>query len=126
MRFLDGIENFLMMINDNWTTIIVIIGLALAVANKIMVFMSHSKEERMNIIKKQIQDELLKMVSDAEADYDEWNKAGEIKRSQVMNKIYNQYPILSKIADQEDLTRWIDEEIDNALPKLKDTIKKER
>ena len=124
MRILDGIENFLRFINDNWTSILVIIGLIFAVVNKIFAFMSKSKEERVAIIKAQIKEEILKMVSDAEDDYAEWNKAGSVKRSQVISKIYNQYPILSKIADQEELIAWVDTQIDVALPKLEEAIKK--
>lgn len=35
MNILNGIKNFLSLINDNWTTILVIIGLALALWKKI-------------------------------------------------------------------------------------------
>ena len=62
------------------------------------------------------------MISDAECDYDEWNKAGEIKRSQVIKKIYEMYPILSKVVNQEELTKWIDAEIDDSLETLNDIV----
>ena len=41
MDILNGIKNFLSFINDNWTTILVIIGLALALWKK---FESYSQE----------------------------------------------------------------------------------
>ena len=34
MNILDGIKNFLNLINDNWTSIIVIIGLCVVIKNK--------------------------------------------------------------------------------------------
>jgi hypothetical protein len=35
-----------------------------------------------------------------------------------------EYPILSKVTDQEHLITWIDEQIDNALHELRSVIKK--
>ena len=34
-----------------------------------------------------------------------------------------EYPILSKFADQDELVKWIDSEIDNALKELRKVIK---
>ena len=66
---------------------------------------------------------MLKMISDAEANYADWNKAGEIKRSQVIKEIYERYPILSKAINQEEMIAWIDNEIDNSLKTLREIIK---
>ena len=47
MNILIGIQNFLQIINDNWTTIIVIIGLIVAIVKKAkdyLEFMSFSRE----------------------------------------------------------------------------------
>ena len=84
---LNGIKNFLQIINDNWTLITVIIGLAIGVYQKIKAYAQKSDAEKIAIAKKQIRETMLKMVSDAECDYDEWNKSGKIKRSQVIKKI---------------------------------------
>ena len=37
MNILDGIKNFLNLINDNWTSIIVIIGLCVVIKNKTII-----------------------------------------------------------------------------------------
>ena len=124
MHILDGIRNFLQIINDNWTTIIIIIALILSIAKKVKDFFEKSNDEKFAIAKKQIQETILKYITDAELDYDEWTKAGGIKRSQVMKEIFEKYPILSKITDQEELIIWIDEVIDNALETLRDIIAK--
>lgn len=119
---LNGIKNFLQIINDNWVTICVIISLAISAFQKIKGFIQKSDAEKIAIAKKQIRETMLKMVSDAEADYDEWNKSGKIKRSQVIKKIYEMYPVLAKAVDQEGLTAWIDAEIDASLGTLNTLI----
>lgn len=122
MNLLNGIENFLKLINDNWTTICVIIGLAVGVYQKVKVMMAKSDEEKIAIARQQISEIILHMVGKAEADYAEWNKAGSIKRSEVIAKIYAQYPILGKVVDQEALIHSLDEEIDMALKNLRNIM----
>ena len=119
---LNGIKNFLQIINDNWVTICVIISLTISAFQKIKGFIQKSDAEKIAIAKKQIRETMLKMVSDAECDYDEWNKSGKIKRSQVIKKIYEMYPILAKAVNQDELTAWIDAEIDASLGTLNTLI----
>ena len=123
MDILNGIKNFLSFINDNWTTILVIIGLALALWKKIESYSKLSTNKKIEIAKKQISENILKLITQAEKDYAEWEKAGSIKRSEVISEIYKEYPILAKVVNQEELVKWIDEQIDNALPTLRDIIK---
>lgn len=123
MDILNGIKNFLSLINDNWTTILVIIGLALALWKKIESYSKLSTDKKIEIAKKQISENILKLITQAEKDYAEWEKAGSIKRSEVISEIYKEYPILAKVVNQDELIKWIDEQIDNALPTLRDIIK---
>ena len=123
MDILNGIKNFLSLINDNWTTILVIVGLALALWKKIESYSKLSTDKKIEIAKKQISENILKMITQAEKDYAEWEKAGSIKRSEVISEIYKEYPMLAKVVNQEELVKWIDEQIDNALPTLRDIIK---
>lgn len=123
MDILNGIKNFLSLINDNWTTILVIVGLALALWKKIESYSKLSTDKKIEIVKKQISENILKLITQAEKDYAAWEKAGSIKRSEVISKIYKEYPILAKVVNQEELVKWIDEQIDNALPTLRDIIK---
>lgn len=122
---LDGIKNFIQFINDNWTAILVIISVVIAIVQKARSYFAKSKDERINIAKAQIQEIVLKLVSDAETDYKDWNKAGSIKRVQVIQKIFADYPILSKVANQEELIKWIDDNIDEALKKLHKVVTQE-
>lgn len=123
MNFLTGLQNFLNIINDNWTTILVCAGLIVGIVKKTQDYLSKSDDEKIEIAKAQIKQVILKKISDAEVDYEEWNKAGSIKRSQVIAEIYKEYPILSKVVDQTALTKYIDDAIDDALVELRDVIK---
>lgn len=122
MNILNGVQNFLSLVNDNWTTIMVVIGLAIAVGKKVKDFVSKSDDEKIEIAKVQIKETILKMVTEAEIDYEEWNKAGSIKRSQVIAQIYAEYPILSKVVDQTALIEWIDTTIDASLETLREIV----
>lgn len=126
MNFLNGLQNFLQLINDNWTTIIVIIGLALAIFKKAKSYFSKSDDEKIAIAKKQITETMLKMITDAEVDYEDWNKAGSIKRSQVIKEIFKEYPVLSKVTNQEEIIQFIDDAIDNSLKELRKTIEENK
>lgn len=119
---LDGIKNFLQFVNDNWTTIIIIISLCIALYQKIKNYVSKSNDEKIAVAKKQVQEVILKLISDAEVDYNEWVKAGSIKRAQVIKKIFEDYPVLAKVTDQTALIEWIDETIDNALKTLREIV----
>lgn len=126
MNFLNGLQNFLQLINDNWTTIIVIIGLALAIFKKAKSYFSKSDDEKIAIAKKQITETMLKMITDAEVNYEDWNKAGSIKRSQVIKEIFKEYPVLSKVTNQEEIIQFIDNAIDNSLKELRKTIEENK
>lgn len=119
---LDGIKNFLQFVNDNWTTIIIIISLCIALYQKIKNYVSKSNDEKIAVAKKQVQEVILKLISDAEFDYYEFVKAGSIKRAQVIKKIFEDYPVLAKVTDQTALIEWIDETIDNALKTLREIV----
>lgn len=120
---MEGLQKFLQILNDNWTSILVFAGLIVGIVKKTQDYMSKSQEEKIELAKKQIQTTILKMISDAEVDWQEWSKAGSIKRSQVIKQIYDEYPILTKVVDQDALIKYIDEQIDGALDTLREIVK---
>ncbi len=122
MIVLNGIKNFLTLINDNWTTIVVLLGLAITITQKAMDYFSKSNDEQIAVAKKHIQETMLKIIGDAEKDYEEWNQAGSLKRAQVIKQIFDENPILSKVVDQDDLIGWIDKAIDEALVTLREIV----
>lgn len=119
MIILDGITKFLTFINDNWLYITTIIGLALAVGNKVRDYLNKSNEEKIEIAKAQINEVMLMLVTEAECDWREWQKCGEVKRAQVIDQVFAMYPILSKVTNQEEIIAWIDESIDEALKTMR-------
>lgn len=119
---MNGIVNFLNLINDNWTTITVIIGLLIMLYRKVESYLKKSEEEKIEIAKKQIKEICLRLVSEAEMDYESWEQAGKIKRSQVFQEIYKEYQVLEKVINQEELIAFIDEAIDEALVVLREVI----
>ena len=123
MNFLDGLKNFLQLIEANYMTILVCIGIIIGFYQKAKIFFKKDKQERYEIAKQQIREVMLKKITTAEIDFAEWNKSGSIKRSQVIEEIYKQFPILSKMTDQEAVVAWIDEEINNSLKTLRTVVK---
>lgn len=125
MNILIGIQNILEYINNNWTAIVIILGLATAVVKKAKDFFSKSEDEKIAIAKKQIKEVMLKLITDAETDYWAWVEAGAVKRSQVINQIFEMYPILSKATNQEELIAWIDDVIDDSLETMREIFAKQ-
>lgn len=117
-----GLTKFFIMLNENYVYILICLGLIISIVKKTVDFFSMSEEKRIEFAKKQIKEVILRMISDAETDYDSWKGAGAIKRSQVIEEIYAKYPILEKVADQDALIKFIDNEIDNALVTLRQVI----
>lgn len=122
MSILDGVRNFLEILNENWTTILVVLGLIITLVKKTLQYFSKTDEERIAIAKEQITQKMLKLIGDAEEDYEDWKKAGELKRAQVIGEIFDTYPILSKVTDQDELIKWIDDTIDDSLVTLRKII----
>ena len=118
-QVLVGIKNFLDLINQNWTLITVIIGLGILVFKKVKSYASLSEQEKIDLALEQIRITALKIVTDAEKEYDKWVKAGSIKRAEVIEKIFKDYPILSKVTNQETLIKNIDNIIDEALNEMR-------
>jgi len=116
---LNGIQNFLQFINDNWTSIIIIISLVIAIVQKARSYFSKSNKEKVESAKAQIKQIVLKLITDAEVDYSSWEKAGSIKRAQVIQKIFAEYPILSKVSNQDEIVEFIDNAINDALKEMR-------
>lgn len=124
MAILDGIKNLLMFVNEHWTEILVVAGLALAVWKKLKVYLQKTDEEKIQIAKDQLKETILKFVTQAEKDYDDWVKAGAVKRAQVIDVIFQKYPILNRVTDQKMLIQEIDDLIDEALDELREILSK--
>ena len=120
---INGIKNFLELINNNWTTIMVVCGLCVSLYYKIMQFIKLSDDEKINQTKTVIKNVMLSLVSDAELNYSDWNKSGAIKRAEVINRIFTDYPILDKVTDKEKLIKEIDSMLDESLKEMRNIIR---
>ena len=122
MSIFDGIKNFLMLVNEHWTEIIVIVGLGIAIVKKAKTYLAKSDEEKIQIAKDQIGETMLKLVTEAEIDYNNWVKAGAVKRAQVIEMIFQRYPVLNRVTDQKQLIEEIDKLINDALKEMRGII----
>lgn len=118
-----GIQNFLEIVNENWVSILVCIGLIIGIIEKVNAFFQKSNEDQIEIAKTQIQQTMLKLITSAEIDFDKWNESGSIKRSQVIEEIFRKYPILSKATNQNDVINWLDSQINESLKTLRTIVK---
>jgi len=116
---INGIDNFLNFLDENWTMISAIITVAFIIYDNIKNISKKSKEEQVEIAKSQIKVIMLRLVTEAECDYREWVQSGEIKRAQVIDNVFTMYPILSKVSNQADIIKWIDDCIDLALKTMR-------
>ena len=112
-KILNAVAEFLKFANNYWTVVIIIIGLAYALYDKIKKYLATSKEEKIEMAKKALKENLLKYMADA-----------EIKRAQVIAKIYEDYPILKEYVDQDELIKFIDKQIDSMKSEIDKVITK--
>ena len=97
-----------------------------SIVKKAKDYLNKSDEEKIAIAKSQIEQTILRMITEAEISYEEWQKSGEIKRSQVIEEIFIAYPILSKATNQAELIEWIDNQINESLKILRKVIEENK
>ena len=85
-----------------------------------LAYFDRLKEANINQILEVVRASVLKLMTDAEIDFSSYKKAGEIKKSQVINNIYKQFPILTKYKDQETLQAEISDIIENEMCKIRE------
>ena len=119
---MDAIKNTLTILNENWTNILIIVGLLAGIYTKTTSYLKNANEKRVEIAKKAVKENMLKYISEAQIEWKEFSGSGEIKRSQVIGRIYEDYPILKEYIKQEELIRYIDELIVEGLKTVLATI----
>lgn len=63
---------------------------------------------------------VLKLMTDAEIDFANYKKSGEIKKSQVISNIYKQFPELQKVKDQGELQKELSDIIEGEMEKIRE------
>ena len=119
---MEAIKNTITLIQENWTNILIVISVVIVAGKKVMEYIKMTKEERVEAALKIIKAELLKLMSDAEIEWEEYKKSGEIKKSQVITEIYSQFPFLKDYIDQDELIKRIIEMIDEEKEKMDKVI----
>lgn len=122
MNYLISVQKTLLFLNNHLSQIVICIGIAIALYKKVKAYLGKSTDEKVAIAMKQLKVKMLKLVTQAELDYENWHKAGEIKRSQVISEIFEMYPILNRVTDQETLVKAIDDLIDKALVTMREVF----
>ena len=121
-----GIERFIGFLSENWVMLLVLTGTLVSISRLVSKYLALDNAEKIATAKKLIKEIMLKMITEAEIDFEEWNKSGSIKRSKVIAEIYDKYPILSKAASQEEVIAFIDTEINNSLKTLREILKENK
>lgn len=114
---MNGIINFLTFIKENWTLITTIIGLLIWIGVKLNNYIKLSKEEKINLALDNVKNIMLSLVSSAEESWG--SQTGRIKRSEVIAKILEKYPILTEVITKDEIINKIDAMIDEALEDMR-------
>lgn len=67
---------------------------------------------------------LLYLMSEAEEAWQDYEKSGAIKKSQVITMIYEKFPVLHKVADQDYVVEQISQMIENEMDELRTIMSK--
>lgn len=118
---MQGIDNLIKFLAENWTFIVIIISIIIKAIISVSDFMKKSKEERKAAAWSELSRIALSLVSDAETAWG--SKTGEIKKSEVIKKIYDKLPALSEIANEAETSEQIDKIIDDALAQMREILK---
>lgn len=118
-----SLTNLLKFLDENWSQVIIILALAFTVYKKYQSFSKMSQKEKVDTAILIVSQIILEKLASAEDEWAKYKKTGTIKRSKVINEIYEQYPVLKTYADQDYIISKIDEFIDKGLEDLEKTIK---
>ena len=109
-------NKILQFIADNWFFIVIAIGVAIYTYEEII---KRSDEEKIVIAKHLIAVSIDALVAEAETKFADYEKSGQFKRSYVIQTIYEKYPVLNKVVEQELLLDWIGKLIEESVARLK-------
>ena len=109
-------------LDSAWSIFLVLLGIFIFLYNKITNYMKLTKEQKVEAALKVVKAELLKLMSDAEIEWRDFNKSGEIKKSQVISEIYKKFPFLAEYISQDELIEKIGEMIEEQKAKMDEII----
>ena len=119
---MEGLLKLIEFIVKNWT---LIIAIAIAICTGIIQLQKFSKksdEEQLKIVMNLIRETIMDYITRSEFEYEDLVKSGSIKRAQVIKEIFEDYPILGEIVNQEYIIEFIDNVINEGLEELRNII----
>jgi DNA-binding transcriptional regulator YdaS (Cro superfamily) len=119
---MQGLINLFRFIGNNWPILIILAGIIIVAVNKIVDFMKSSNEEKIATILALVAQVMKEKVAKAEIDWSDYKKTGQIKKSQVISEIYDQFPELATLISSDELEEKLSELIDDALIEINKTI----
>ena len=119
-----GFNNFIHLIQSQWTNIVVVIAIIATVVKTALSYSNMTEEQRVQSALKVVKEELMRLMCQAEIQWKDYKKSGDLKRSQVIKDIYNQFPFLSKYMDQDKLVKTIYEMIDKQMDNMDNLLNK--
>lgn len=131
-----SVVNLLSWINENWasiaTALLLVVAIYFKAKSSYLTWKKMSDEEKQKQLdlavakaKLALDEFILDFVADAEINWqDEGSKLGPIKRAEVIQRIYEQYPVFNEVMEQKELIAYIDKLIDHALVTVRERIRK--
>ena len=128
---MQGILSFIKFLEYAWPYIVLIVAGIIYIKIYLKKFYEMSAEEQkaeeerlIELTLSKISEIMPSLVATAEENWNYLEKSGIIKRAEVINLIYERYPILKEYSDQETLTNKLDEIIDTTLEKVRTITRK--
>lgn len=119
---MNGLTNTLNFIQENWSNVLLILTAVITVICRIVSISKLSKTQKVEAILTIVKSELLKFMSEAEIDWKEYEKSGLLKKSDVITKIYDKFPLLKEYLDQETLIKRISDMIELGMQEMNKVV----
>lgn len=119
---MNGINNTLNFIFENWSNLVFIAAFLFILINRVRSFFALSKEDQVEAALKVVRTQLLKFMSEAEINWKDFEKSGAIKKSEVITRIYQEFPILKEYVDQDTLIQTIVDMINEGMAEMNKII----
>lgn len=113
-----GLKNLLNLIAENWAIISVVLSLIIFTIIKLKNWKNMSKDEKLDSLLLVIQQWILKMMCEAEKNWEDYNSSGEVKKSEVIAEIYKQFPQLADYSQQDEILTKIETMINGAMASM--------
>lgn len=117
---MNGINEIWTFLCEHWLTISMVAAVAVGIVVKVRKWLAMDKEQRKAAVIEAVRCSMLALVTEAEREYG--GGTGSLKRSMVLKRIFEQYPILNVFGDVNSIVNKLDKMIDKSLVELKELL----